>query len=88
MEKIDSVKLYLKEIGDIPLLGEEDLARLIILARKGNVWAKQRLVESNLRLVVSIAKKYLRSQKVLSLLDLVGEGTFGLMRAIEKYKPE
>ncbi|PKM99461.1 MAG: RNA polymerase sigma factor RpoS [Elusimicrobia bacterium HGW-Elusimicrobia-2] len=88
MEKIDSVKLYLKEIGDIPLLGEDELTKLIILSRTGNVWAKQKLIESNLRLVVSIAKKYLHSQKVLSLLDLIGEGTLGLMRAIEKYKPE
>ena len=88
MEKIDSVKLYLSEIGDIPLLGEEELSGLIILARKKNVYAKQKLIESNLRLVVSIAKKYLRNQKVLSLLDLIGEGTLGLMRAIEKYNPE
>ncbi|MEA2081898.1 MAG: sigma-70 family RNA polymerase sigma factor [Elusimicrobiota bacterium] len=88
MDKLDSVKLYLKEIGDIPLLGDEELAELIILARTGNVYAKQKLIESNLRLVVSIAKKYLYSQKVLSLLDLIGEGTLGLMRAIEKYKPE
>ncbi|MBA3052827.1 MAG: sigma-70 family RNA polymerase sigma factor [Candidatus Omnitrophota bacterium] len=88
MEKIDSVKIYLKEIGDIPLLGEDELSKLVILSRTGNVWAKQKLIESNLRLVVSIAKKYLHSQKVLSLLDLIGEGTLGLMRAIEKYKPE
>ncbi len=88
MDKLDSVKLYLREIGDIPLLGEEELSGLIILARTGNVYAKQKLIESNLRLVVSIAKKYLHSQKVLSLLDLIGEGTLGLMKAIEKYKPE
>jgi len=88
MDKIDSVKLYLREIGDIPLLGGDELSDLIILARKKNVYAKQKLIESNLRLVVSIAKKYLHSQKVLSLLDLIGEGTLGLMRAIEKYKPE
>ncbi|MBA3066555.1 RNA polymerase sigma factor RpoD/SigA [bacterium] len=88
MDKIDSVKLYLKEIGDIPLLGDKEFNDLIPLSRTGNVYAKQKLIESNLRLVVSIAKKYLYNQNVLSLLDLIGEGTIGLMRAIEKYKPE
>jgi len=88
MEKLDSVKLYLKEIGDIPLLDEDELRGFMALARTGNVYAKQKLIESNLKFVVFVAKKYLHSQKALSLLDLIGEGTLGLMRAIEKYNPE
>jgi len=57
MEKLDSVKLYLKEIGDIPLLDEDELRGFIALARTGNVYAKQKLIESNLKFVVFVAKK-------------------------------
>ena len=88
MEKMDSVTLYLKEIGDIPLLDEKELNRLIPLAQKGNIYAKKKIVESNLRLVVAIAKKFLFRQNALDLLDLIDEGTLGLIKAIEKYKPK
>jgi len=86
MENLDSASLYFKEIGDIPLLTKEEFRSLIPLAQKGNVYAKQRLIESNLKLVVSIAKKYLYRQTVLALLDLIDEGTLGLIHAIEKYR--
>ncbi|MFH1353445.1 MAG: RNA polymerase sigma factor RpoD/SigA [bacterium] len=86
MENLDSASLYFKEIGDIPLLSKEEFRDLIPLAQKGNVYAKQRLIESNLKLVVSIAKKYLYRQSVLDLLDLIAEGTLGLIHAIKKYR--
>lgn len=79
----DSVRMYLREIGQYPLLtGEEEvnLARRIV---KGDQNAKQRLAQANLRLVVSIAKKYIG--RGLSLLDLIQEGNMGLMRAVEKF---
>ncbi len=79
----DSVRMYLREIGSYPLLtGDEEvqLARRII---KGDQNAKMRLAQANLRLVVSIAKKYIG--RGLSLLDLIQEGNMGLMRAVEKF---
>lgn len=81
----DSIRLYLCEIGKVPLLTakeEVDLARRI---RKGDQSAKQRLAEANLRLVVSIAKKYIG--RGLSFLDLIQEGNIGLFRAVEKFDP-
>ncbi|MCL2445095.1 RNA polymerase sigma factor RpoD [Candidatus Saccharibacteria bacterium] len=82
----DSVRLYLREIGKIPLLtGEEeyDLAQRVI---KGEKKAKDKMVESNMRLVVSIAKRY--SGRGLDFLDLIQEGNTGLLRAVEKFDPE
>ena len=79
----DPVRMYLKEIGQIPLL---DLDTETELARKmyeGDEDAKNRLVESNLRLVVSIAKRYMG--KGMVLLDLIQEGNLGLMKAVEKF---
>jgi len=79
----DPVRMYLKEIGRIPLLNfdqEIDLAKKV---EKGNKAAKQQLITSNLRLVVSIAKKYVG--RGLTLLDLIQEGNQGLIRAVEKY---
>lgn len=79
----DPVRMYLKEIGRIPLLTfpeEVDLAKKI---EKGDNKARQKLVESNLRLVVSIAKKYVG--RGMTLLDLIQEGNQGLIRAVEKY---
>ncbi|MBD3157004.1 RNA polymerase sigma factor RpoD [Candidatus Peregrinibacteria bacterium] len=81
----DSIRLYLCEIGKVPLLTakeEIDLARAI---RKGDQTAKQNLAEANLRLVVSIAKKYIG--RGLSFLDLIQEGNIGLFRAVEKFDP-
>jgi len=81
----DSIRLYLCEIGKVALLtGKEeiDLARRI---RKGDQTAKQKLAEANLRLVVSIAKKYIG--RGLSFLDLIQEGNIGLFRAVEKFDP-
>lgn len=79
----DSVQMYLREIGKVPLLtavDEVDLAKRIL---KGDVAARKRLTEANLRLVVSIAKKY--TGRNLSLLDLIQEGNLGLFRAVEKF---
>jgi RNA polymerase primary sigma factor len=79
----DPVRMYLKEIGRTPLLKFEDEINLAKHYEKGERWAKQKLIESNLRLVVSIAKKYIG--RGLSLLDLIQEGNQGLIRAVEKY---
>src|SRR5574344_1304304 len=79
----DSVRMYLKEIGKIPLLSadkERDLAQRMMT---GDDDAKDLLVESNLRLVVSIAKKYMN--RGLSLLDLIQEGNIGLIKAVDKF---
>jgi RNA polymerase primary sigma factor len=79
----DSIQMYLREIGKVPLLtGEEeiDLAKRI---GKGDVTARKKLTEANLRLVVSIAKKYMGRN--LGLLDLIQEGNLGLFRAVEKF---
>lgn len=81
----DSVQMYLKEIGRISLLkGEEerDLAKRI---ERGDEDAKNKLAQANLRLVVSIAKKYVGRSPNLTLLDLIQEGTLGLFRAVEKF---
>ena len=86
MISTDSVQMYLKEIGKVPLLkGSEeiDIAKKI---EKGDVGARKKLVESNLRLVVSIAKKYIGRSPNLGLLDLIQEGNIGLFRAVEKYE--
>src|SRR3989344_3474719 len=79
----DPVRMYLKEIGRTPLLKFADEIALAKAYEKGERWAKQKLIESNLRLVVSIAKKYIG--RGLSLLDLIQEGNQGLIRAVEKY---
>jgi RNA polymerase primary sigma factor len=79
----DSVRMYLREIGRIPLLNAEGEVRLAKRAEVGDEVAKKALAEANLRLVVSIAKKYIG--RGLSLLDLIQEGNAGLLRAVEKF---
>jgi RNA polymerase primary sigma factor len=79
----DPVKQYLKEIGRVPLLDPEREAELARLTSQGNEKAKKELVESNLRLVVSIAKRYVG--KGLFFLDLIQEGNLGLMKAVSKF---
>jgi RNA polymerase primary sigma factor len=79
----DPVRMYLKEIGRIPLLKFEDEISLAKRYEAGDLKAKRKLTESNLRLVVSIAKKYIG--RGMSLLDLIQEGNQGLIRAVEKY---
>lgn len=79
----DPVRMYLKEIGRVPLLKFEDEIYLAKRYEKGDLEAKRKLTESNLRLVVSIAKKYIG--RGMSLLDLIQEGNQGLIRAVEKY---
>ena len=81
----DLVQMYLKEIGRVPLLKAEDEVRLAKLIERGDSAAKQNLTEANLRLVVSIAKKYVGRSHNLSLLDLIQEGNIGLFRAVEKF---
>ena len=86
----DSVKLYLREIGKIPLLSQEEefeLAQKIIHGNeKEKKRAKDKMAESNMRLVVSIAKRY--SGRGLDFLDLIQEGNTGLLRAVEKFDPD
>ncbi len=79
----DPVRMYLKEIGRVPLLTFADEISLAKRYEKGDKRAKKKLIESNLRLVVSIAKKYIG--RGMSLLDLIQEGNQGLIRAVEKY---
>src|SRR5699024_10359758 len=77
------IQMYFQEIGDIELLSPDEEIYLAQQIEKDNPEAKRRLIEANLRLVVSIAKKY--TNRGLSLLDLIQEGNFGLMRAVEKF---
>jgi RNA polymerase primary sigma factor len=79
----DSVKQYLKEIGMYPLLNAEQELQLAERVARGDQRARQKLIEANLRLVVSIAKRY--SNQGLPLLDLIQEGNIGLMRATQKF---
>ncbi len=82
----DSVRLYLREIGKIPLLSQEEEQELAARIVKGDKKAKDKMVESNMRLVVSIAKRY--GGRGLDFLDLIQEGNTGLLRAVEKFDPE
>ena len=79
----DPVRMYLKEIGKIPLLGMEDEVELAKKMELGDPEARKRLAESNLRLVVSIAKRYVG--RGMQFLDLIQEGNLGLIKAVEKF---
>jgi RNA polymerase primary sigma factor len=81
----DLVQMYLREIGRVALLNAEEEVRLAKNIEKGDIASKQKLTEANLRLVVSIAKKYVGRSHNLSLLDLIQEGNMGLFRAVEKF---
>ena len=84
--QMDATRLYLSEIGYSKLLTAEEEIRFSRLAQKGNVASRQRMIESNLRLVVKIARRYMN--RGLALLDLIEEGNLGLIRAVEKFDPE
>lgn len=86
--EIDSVKHYLKQAGEASLLSKEKEYRLAVLAKKGDVAAQHELICSNLRLVISIAKKYAKNTKSLSFLDLIQEGNLGLIKAVNLYDPQ
>jgi len=82
----DSVRLYLREIGKIPLLSSEEELELAHRVVAGDKRAKDKMAEANMRLVVSIAKRYVG--RGLDLLDLIQEGNTGLLRAVEKFDPD
>ncbi|MBE6740640.1 MAG: RNA polymerase sigma factor RpoD [Ruminococcaceae bacterium] len=79
----DPVKVYLREIGRVPLLTTDEEIELAVKISEGNQYAKQRLTEANLRLVVSIAKKYVG--RGMYFLDLIQEGNVGLIKAVDKF---
>lgn len=79
----DPVRMYLKEIGVVPLLTNEEEKELALAVEAGDIEAKQRLAEANLRLVVSIAKRYVG--RGMQFLDLIQEGNMGLMKAVDKF---
>ncbi len=82
----DATQLYLSEIGFSPLLSAEEEVHFARMAQRGEEAGRKRMIESNLRLVVKIARRYLN--RGLSLLDLIEEGNLGLIRAVEKFDPE
>jgi RNA polymerase primary sigma factor len=82
----DSVRLYLREIGKIPLLKPDEELALAHRVKEGDKEAKDKMAEANMRLVVSIAKRY--SGRGLDFLDLIQEGNTGLLRAVEKFDPD
>ena len=79
----DPVRMYLKEIGTVPLLTAEEEVELARRKTEGDIYAKEKLIEANLRLVVSIAKRY--TGRGMSFLDLVQEGNLGLIKGVEKF---
>ena len=83
---LDATQMYLNEIGFSPLLSAEEEVHYARLARKGDEMGRRRMIESNLRLVVKISRRYVN--RGLSLLDLIEEGNLGLIRAVEKFDPE
>jgi RNA polymerase nonessential primary-like sigma factor len=85
-KSLDATQLYLNEIGFSPLLTADEEKYYARLARKGNEDGRRRMIESNLRLVVKISRRYIN--RGLTLLDLIEEGNLGLIRAVEKFDPE
>jgi len=84
-ERIDPIQMYLKEIGALPFVTAEEEKELAKRIEKGDDEAKNKLMRANLRLVVSIAKRYVGRSPNLTLLDLIQEGNIGLRRAVEKF---
>ncbi len=84
--QLDATRLYLGEIGFSPLLSAEEEVYYARMAQRGEEAGRKRMIESNLRLVVKIARRYLN--RGLALLDLIEEGNLGLIRAVEKFDPE
>jgi RNA polymerase nonessential primary-like sigma factor len=82
----DPTDIYLREVGIAPLLTKEEEIYYSRLSKKGDIGARKKMIESNLRLVIKIARKYLKSG--MAILDLIEEGNLGLMRAVEKFDPE
>ena len=85
-KSLDATQLYLNEIGYSPLLTPDEEKHFARLARKGDEAGRKRMIESNLRLVVKISRRYIN--RGLTLLDLIEEGNLGLIRAVEKFDPE
>ncbi|TGD76266.1 RNA polymerase sigma factor RpoS [Mangrovimicrobium sediminis] len=85
-KSLDVTQLYLNEIGYSPLLTPDEEKHYARLARKGDEEGRKRMIESNLRLVVKISRRYIN--RGLTLLDLIEEGNLGLIRAVEKFDPE
>ena len=83
--KIDPIQMYLREIGQIPFVTAEEEKELAKRIEKGDEEARKKLARANLRLVVSIAKRYIGRSPNLTLLDLIQEGNLGLFRAVEKF---
>lgn len=86
LKTLDATQIYLGEIGFSPLLSAEEEVYFSRLALKGDQAARKRMIESNLRLVVKIARRYIN--RGLALLDLIEEGNLGLIRVVEKFDPE
>jgi len=82
---VDAIKLYLRAIKDTPLLTPAEEISLAKKIRQGNVHARKRMIQANLRLVVSIAKRY--SKLGVPMMDLIEEGNLGLMKSVKKYNP-
>jgi RNA polymerase nonessential primary-like sigma factor len=85
-KSLDATQLYLNEIGFSPLLSADEEKHFARLARSGDEAGRKRMIESNLRLVVKISRRYIN--RGLTLLDLIEEGNLGLIRAVEKFDPE
>ena len=85
LEGFDNVQMYLREIGQVPLINAQEEIKLAKLIEQDNEEARQKLTQANLRLVVSIAKRYIGRSRNLSLLDLIQEGNIGLFKAVEKF---
>ncbi len=83
---LDATQIYLSEIGFSPLLTAEEEVFYARRALRGDIASRQRMIESNLRLVVKISRRY--NNRGLALLDLIEEGNLGLIRAVEKFDPE